>query len=558
MSSVEPSKLETQQWQGMNPPPGGWRRKVDITDYAVAHGWQHWPTDHEFYTWAREQMGEDFIDPRSPDTGTTPDDDPHDIHEPAPARPAATATIEAADEKFPTLTDSGNGERLARRHRNRALYCEGSGWHVWTGRRWKHDPEAHRVRRLATDTARRIADEVGHPAGDKALYSWAARSLSKTAKDHMITEAAPLLLVPGDKLDQHPDLLNCRNGVVDLRTGKLRPHDPALHMTRISPANYDPSATCPRWERFIEEVIPDDAVRDFVQCAVGYSLTGATSEQCFFFLHGGGRNGKSVFVDVIRAMLGDYSTTLSEGFLLRGQEAHKKEEASVALVGVRMATASEAGEGRGFDEPHIKRLTGGDTVTGRMLRHHKFDFRPQAKIWIAANHKPTVRGTDLGIWRRFRMIPFEVQIPESQVDKGLGVKLRGELDGIMAWAVKGAVRWFAEGLQSPAAVDCAVDAYKGESDIVGRWLEEKCDLTDPNRTTPTDVLYSNFGVWARDAGERWIPNKLQFARRLGEHGVGVKHTRNGSLRTGVGLLPLQVSLPGGSQPFTGFPNDSGY
>jgi putative DNA primase/helicase len=382
-------------------------------------------------------------------------------------------------------TDAGNAERIVARYGDSIRYVHGwDRWHVWDGARWARD-ERREVEGFAIDSARAMLVESAGATTQKeceALAKHALRSEEKHAIDDALALArsmSPVAITP-DVLDLDPDLLNVANGTIDLRTGKLLLHSPAHNITKIAPVAYDPEATAPTWEAFLATVIPDAAERAYLQRAVGYSLTAHTNEHAMFFNWGRGKNGKTTFIERIRKVLGEgdggYAKAAAPHLLLASrQDRHLTEIAD--LRGARFVTAIEVDEGRSWDETKVKWLTGGDVISARRMYENQFSFTPTHKFWVAGNHKPTVRGTDEGFWRRVHLVPFTVTIPEEQRDRDLGDKLDAtELPGILRWAVQGCIAWRKDGLRPPTVVTEATKEYRAAEDVVGAFVDERCTL----------------------------------------------------------------------------------
>lgn len=446
------------------------------------------------------------------------------------------------------LTDLGNAERLVAAHGEDLRYCHPwRSWLSWDGKRWNLD-DTGAVERRAKDTVRsmyhRLAD-IENREDARSLFKWAQKSESSGAARSMLSlaESEPGIPVrPGD-LDLDPWLLNVANGTLDLRTGKLRPHRRADYFTKLSPVAYDPDAQCPQWLRFLGHTFAGDAeLIEFVRRAIGYSLTGLTREQCLFLCHGPGRNGKSTFLKTVAAVLGeDYAQQApAETLLTRDNRGATNDIAR--LRGARLVTAVETPEGRRLDENLAKQLTGGDKITARELYKEFFEFTPVLKLWIATNHRPEIRGTDLAIWRRIRLIPFEVIIAEEETDEDLGEKLLTELPGILAWAVAGCLAWQADGLRAPAAVVEATNKYRAEMDQVGRFIEERCD-TGPASSSKAAALFEAYRTWATDSGEYPVTARKFRDQLLERSYTYVKRgedsaSRTGNMWRGIGLVQL--------------------
>lgn len=438
-----------------------------------------------------------------------------------------------------SLTDLGNAERLAHRHGKDVRFCHEWGkWLVWAGTHWQIDTSGE-IERRAKETIRSLYGEASKIIDDvqrKSLVQHAQRSESIRSLQAMINlvKSEPGIPVSSAQLDEDPYALNCLNGIIDLSSGTLSPHTQDSLITKIIPVSYDPKQKCPRWMNFLNVIMNGNQnLIEFLQRAVGYSLTGNIQEQCLFLLHGCGANGKSTFLETIGYMLGDYSQqTPTEMLLARDHSGVPNDIAR--LRGSRFVTASEVDEGRRMAESLVKQMTGGERLTARFMRGEYFEFVPEFKLWLASNHKPTIRGTDDGIWRRIRLIPFEVTIPPAKRDKDLLDKLKVELPGILNWAVEGCLKWFDKGLSVPEEVRAATADYKGEMDIIAGFLNECC-RTDTRLSIPSQRLYKRYQDWCRDSGEFELSQK-KFSMRLSEKGFKKYRTGSCIVWEGVTLI----------------------
>jgi putative DNA primase/helicase len=333
--------------------------------------------------------------------------------------------------------------------------------------------------------------------------------------------------------------LNCANGIVDLKTGKMLPHDKSAFMTKNTGISYDPKASCPTWIQFLESVfIVDDEVKqdviEFLQKSIGYALTGDTSEQVVFFLWGTGRNGKSTFINTVKTLFGDYAKqTNSDTFTTKYNDNGINNDIA-RLQGSRFVSAVESEDGQRLSESLIKQLTGGEPVTARFLRKEFFEFIPQFKIFFTTNYKPVIKGDDEGIWRRIRLIPFDITIPIEKVDKHLPEKLQDELPGILRWAVDGCLKWQKEGLGEPETVKEATSAYKEEMDLLSNFLNDCC-VVHPEARIKLNDLYKTYLDYCDENSE--IPlKKVKFSNRLLIRGIEKrKSTGNQTFFFGIGL-----------------------
>jgi putative DNA primase/helicase len=365
-----------------------------------------------------------------------------------------------------------------------------------------------------------------------ALKSEAAPRLNATIA---LAESEPGIPVLPHELDANPWLLNCLNGTIELRRGTPREHRREDLLTKLCSVEYDAQATCPQWITFLNDVIAgNQTLMGYLQRAIGYSLTGSVEEQCLFFLYGTGQNGKSTFLGVLQAMLGDYAMqAIPELLIVRGHEQHPTERAD--LFGKRFVATIEVESGKRLAEALVKQLTGGDPIRARRMREDFWEFIPTHNIWLAANHKPLIRGQDYAIWRRIKLIPFTVKIPDEKKDPTLSDKLKAELPGILAWAVRGCQEWQRIGLAEPAEVTQAVHAYQAEMDTIGQFLRDCCFLR-PERTeikAQSSVLHEAFCKWS---GDNSVTQKA-FSERLLELGYTKKAGGDGRMYwLGIGLI----------------------
>jgi putative DNA primase/helicase len=314
--------------------------------------------------------------------------------------------------------------------------------------------------------------------------------------------------------DGDPWLLGVANGVVDLRTGKLRAGRPSDRITIHTNVSFDPSARCPRWEQAVNEIFEGNTEDvGFIRRAVGYSLSGDTSEQCLFPCYGEGSNGKSTFLETLRDVFGGYARNLPfSAFELKARSNIPNDIAT--LPGRRFVTAIETGDSIRLNEARLKALTGCDTTTARLLHREFFEFRPVAKFWLAFNHKPRVADDSHGFWRRVRLVPFKRRFDEGQADTRLPDKLRAEAQGILAWAVRGCIAWQAEGLGVPPDVRAATQAYREESDPLSEFLDEEC-IIDARARVRVGDFWASYDLWARqDSRERWPLDRRAFTQRM--------------------------------------------
>ena len=442
---------------------------------------------------------------------------------PAPSANGHGATAGASGQPA-RLDDTANAERFVTQHGNDVRYDHsGRQWYIWTGTHWRRDDDGG-IQRLAKMTARAIYEEAaaaakaGLDGAAAELSKWARHSAAEPRRNAMLNlaRAEKPIAVTHDCFNRHDLLVNVQNGTIDLATGQQYPHDRGDLLTYVLPVDYDPAAVCPTWIHFLWRITnDDDDLVSFLARAVAYTLTGQTAEQCLFFLYGRGANGKSTFIETVMTLMGDLGHKARAQILMQDEHGRVPNEVA-ALAGKRLVVASELADGGRLNEGLIKDLTGGDTMSARFLYGEPFTFKPTFKLWLYGNHKPPIHGTDDGIWRRVRLIPFEVQIPEGERDTTLPAKLRAELPGILSWALRGWQDYQQDGLPTPAAVRAATASYRSESDVLGKFLDDRCDLAD-GMTAEAGKLYTAYTEWATENGVRAQSN-VRFAKALTERG----------------------------------------
>lgn len=439
--------------------------------------------------------------------------------------------------------DTGNAQRFVDEHGENVRYVYAwNRWIVWDGAYWRPDDDGQ-VARLITATVDKMLRTAADLASDESGYrakavSWALASGNHQKKVAIEREARSLVAIQPSELDQDPWLFNVANGTLDLRTGTLRPHDRNDKLTKLVPITFDPTAQCPRWDSFIQKIFPtSQGLRDFVQRAVGYSLTGSTREQCMFLLIGDGSNGKSTFIETIRQITGrhGFAAAMSAFIAKSGDEGINND--IKALDGFRFVTAAETQKGRALAEEKIKQITGGDVVNARALYAEGTEFKAICKLWMSSNHKPRIRGTDEGIWRRLRVVPFVHHFTEADKDKDFPEKLKAELPGILRWAIDGLIAWHQVGLGTCAEVDRAVASYRAEMDPIGKFVEDDCIL-DPSHSETGMRLYAAYKQWCAETSCHPI-TESEFRERVEALGLEkFKKTINSRDRAayrGIGL-----------------------
>lgn len=434
-------------------------------------------------------------------------------------------------------TDVGNAERFVDQHGARLRYCHKFGrWLVWNGRFWDMDQTGGApVYQMAIETVRNMRVEAAEmPRGQDRTYlwQWAGKCEARSKLENMIglAKMARGIPVTPEEMDLDRDTLVCANGTFYFNSSEFHEghFDPSALATKGLEIAYNPNADCPLWEKFLETAIPDEDVRDYVWKAAGYTLTGSTDEQTFFFLYGPGGNGKSTFMEVVMAVMGRYAVkTPTESFIVRKSDRGPRNDIA-RLQGARLVVASEMAEGSRLDEQLIKDITGKDKLTARFLNQEFFDFRFDGKVWMFGNHKPGIRGTDTGIWRRPALIPFTTVVPEEQRVKDLMDQIiAAELPGVLNWMIEGYKLYRATGLEKPQAVLAALEDYRVEQDVIGSFLAE-CTVSKPYASVPAAKMYLAYKQWSEANGE-YVKSNARFGKELKERGVKSHRTSAGQV-----------------------------
>jgi len=405
---------------------------------------------------------------------------------------------------------------------------------MWRQHRWVLDADAA-VIRLGLSSARkwqREAIEIADPEHRERVITFAIRLERRDALNNMLALARAMQPIAdaGTKWNCDPYLLGVANGVVDLRTGRLRRGKPDDRITFSTSIPFDANAPCRRWTKFVSEIFANDReLVSFVQRAIGYSITGISTEQCLFLLYGTGSNGKGTLVNTLKRLLGDYAWNMPFATIeMRDRAAIPNDVA--ALVNRRFVTASETNDGTRLNEARVKALTGCDPITARFLHREYFTFEPVAKFWLSVNHKPVVRDDSYGFWRRLRLIPFTQTF---NVNQNLAGELAAEGSAILTWAVQGCLAWQREGLNPPACVLQATREYERESDPLAAFIEEACEA-DLRSEVAARELFEHYRLWAERHG-------LSTHERLSATMFGIKaserfenaRTKTGKVYRGV-------------------------
>jgi putative DNA primase/helicase len=438
-------------------------------------------------------------------------------------------------------TDVGNKDRFLRHFADQVRYDPSRGWMVWDGKRWEQDVDGGKVLNFAVMVARSLYTEE-EPTDEKQCQLWRqfVKGTNQVGKIRAFVELAkcdPTIRVYSDVWDSNPWILNCANGILDLKTGEIRDHDPLAYCTYITRAAYQKGATSELWTKCLAMWQPIEAKRGYLQRHAGYDLTGSTREQTAVFHFGDGSNGKTIYTGTQEWIMGDYAARVPMAVLVDDKPRGGQASPDVArLAGRRLVIASEITSAKGLNESIIKDLTGGDTLTARFLNANPFEFRPSFKLVFFGNHKPQIRNQDDGIWRRLPLVEWATKIEEANKDKDLLAKLQSDenMSGILSWMVEGCLAWQESGLATPEEVQESSNSYRAEQDQIGKFLGECCVLGE-GLFCPTKTLRGAYERWCEDNGEKWQATPNQFAERLRRAGAAPAATPrrvNGQLQRG--------------------------
>jgi len=473
---------------------------------------------------------------------------PTALETPKSESPGAASKTETDNTEWITevkYTDGWRAKELVRLHGADLLYCDDwAQWLVWDGKRFKPDRSLEIVKRakLTVGSMLREAASIVETGGDANELIKRAKKADSAAQYQSMMNLArsePEISILPEELDTDPWKLNVDNGVIDLKSGELLPHDKSRLITKLAAVRFDKDAHSELWDAFLIRVMNgNEEMMRFLQRMCGYVLTGDVSEQCFFFLYGSGANGKSVFTKTIQTMMGDYAKTAPRDMLMLKQNfGNAEQKYEVAdLKGARLIIASETEKNRTLAESLIKDLTGSERRKGRFPYGREFEYDPEDKILLFGNHQPSIKGTDDGIWRRVKKIDFTVQIPPNEQDKRLTEKLlsRENMQGILAWAVRGCLEWQNKGLGIPPEVVKSTDQYRASMDLLQQFIDDCCVIQKSHQCTKGQA-YKAYVKWC-DTVKEWPEKKHDFGDLLRERGfIDGRGNRNVAIWLGIGL-----------------------
>jgi putative DNA primase/helicase len=445
--------------------------------------------------------------------------------------------------------DDGNAEAFAEEYADQVRYDHArKRWLVWQAHWWKHDSDAAVLRMVADLVKRRY--RRAWDIADAKLAAETSKFMQRSRDERRLRACLALaaskkpLASDGQEWDANPWLFGVANGIVNLQTGELRAGKPEDNITKHSLVEFDQNATCPRWMQFLDEVFiepngrPDRDLIDYIHRAVGYTLTGHVNEQVWFFCQGGGRNGKSVFLDTLQSLFGaDYARSLPFDELTQKKFGHSHPVGLSHLEGARYIVAAEGAKHAAFDDQRLKLLTGGETIVARGMRENFREFDPTFKVWLAANHQLQIHDRTEGFWRRIRILRFSRRFDDRNADLRLEEKLQSELSGILNWAIQGCLKWQKQGLARPACIENAIQEYRYESDIFSGFFNDYCRFS-PGAFASSGEVQQAYSKWQAANPEAPVRPDAAFYDSLKERGARIKRTQDQR-----GWLGVQVIDP---------------
>lgn len=455
---------------------------------------------------------------------------------PADAGGSGVGLLLKSGAELPEYSDDSLALRFTERYGDALRYTAAWGrWSQWTGAVWEQDSTLE-----VYNLVRQVCRAESARCEDKRVATRMKSEVTRAAVERFARDDRRHAAVI-DQWDSDPWILNTPGGLVDLRTGKLLPSDRLGYCTKI--AAVTPGGNCPLWKSFLARITNDNReLQEFMQRMIGYSLTGVTREHALFFLYGTGANGKSVFLNTISDLMGDYAQTAPiETFIDSKNERHPTDLAG--LRGARMVSATETEDGRRWAESKLKSITGGDRIAARFMRQDFFEFSPVFKLVIAGNHKPGLRTVDEAMRRRFNLLPFTVTIPTAERDLELTEKLREEWGGILQWAIEGCLAWQSKGLHRPAVVSEATESYLAAEDALARWIEDRTETEKPDSWESATALFSDWRGWSEANGE-FIGSQKRFSENLTARGFAQVRTKAARGFRGIRLRNPSADRPG--------------
>lgn len=450
------------------------------------------------------------------------------------------------------FSDVGNAERLVAMFGKNIRYNPiRKKWFIWSGKYWEVDTSG-KIETMARKVIRKLQQEgIELPSCEEntklkeRISQYVLRSESDAKIKAMINQAKTQNALIIKETDKNGYQLNLLNGTLNLKTGLLEKHNRKDFITRIVNIEYEPQTQCPNWIEFINKIFLDNKeLINYIQKSIGYSITGDADLQCFYILHGRGSNGKGTFIKTVMTLLGDYAGLLKGNSLMEkmGDEGARGDLAK--LQNKYFVCVNELEEGRSFDEALVKSLSSGsgEAIPVRRMYEEEFDLHPTFKMWMTTNKLPKVKGTDEGIWRRIRKIPFEYSFEndENKNEKFFEELLLPEISGVLNWALEGCLKWQQEGMKLPEIVKFAIDDYRSDMDPVQRFLSEECIISETCKA-PISRLYEIYSDWCHENKE-YVLSSIKFSKKLSEKGFKQSKSMNTRYWEHIGIVDSEHQL----------------
>ncbi|MBY6155924.1 phage/plasmid primase, P4 family [Pseudooceanicola nitratireducens] len=413
-----------------------------------------------------------------------------------------------------------------------------TGWMFFDGKRWVQEGASARVAEAIKELLKNLhLSVVASGDVERIKIAKSLLSASRVKRINELVASAPGVFRNLAEFDAPGPLLNLQNGVLNLDLMELQPHDPAHCFTKLANVAYDPDATCPTFDRFVDDIMPKET-QNFLMRLFGYALLGNPTRQVFTIVHGGGSNGKSTLINIVEHIFGDYARSAEPSTFIRQRNERVRDDLA-RLKGARMVATSELATGEILDAALVKRLTGGDTITARSLYKEAFEFKPQFTLFMVTNALPVIDGGDSALARRLVLVPFEATIQNR--DASLPDRLRAEASGIFNRILAGLADYRENGLKVPESVSHAAERYAAESDLIAAFLEDQCELIDTASCGSSD-LYRSYRNWCRNSGYSQMSQNIFRQEIIKRTGIAPKRTSKGMVWPGIGLLPRPFDL----------------
>jgi putative DNA primase/helicase len=444
------------------------------------------------------------------------------------------------EDRFIDNTDLGNGYRFANINKGKCIYVpEQDAWYLWNGKYWKRDAMGD-IHLLCNDVIEYMINEERHEEGKDHVLKWAITTKNGSHIEKMLKRASvlPEMKKSINEFDINSNLLTLKNGTINLKTGKMHEHDRGDYITKYIDIDFNPAAECDEWMGFLMNISCDNPdLIEFFRIALGYTLTGEVSEECLFFMYGKGSNGKSTFMNVIKEIFRDFYLKLSSESIMSHNisSANSKPYELADIKGKRFVLVSEVDTGDKLKESIIKDMTSRDTMQARQIRERAINFEPTHKLWMYGNHKPKISGTDDGIWRRIKLIPFQRKFEDHEKILNFDKILLSESEGILNWLISGAVDWYQKGLPKVKIIEDATNRYRKDQDNIAYFVSDCCEI-NPVAQVKAKNLFNEYKIYCKNFGESALGRNEFYSAIREKYEVDQRRgSGNATIFTGIGL-----------------------